>query len=41
MRNGLPICHLLFANDSLLFCGADLRRLGYLRYVLLFEAVTG
>ena len=39
---GLLIFHLLFANDTLVFCKSDESNLGYLRCILLlFEAMSG
>ena len=37
----LVVCHLLFANDSLIFCNADLDQILILRMILIwFEAVS-
>ena len=37
----LLVCHLLFANDSLIFCNADLDQILILRMILIwFEAVS-
>ena len=34
--------HLLFADDTLIFCGDESEQIGFLRFVLLcFEAVFG
>ena len=39
---GLLISHLLFADDTLVFCKPDVSNLGYLRCILLlFEAMSG
>ena len=39
---GLMISHLLFADDTLVFCKPDESNLGYLRCILLlFEAMSG
>jgi hypothetical protein len=39
--NGLRISHLLYANDTILFCDADMSQLLYVRMVLnFFEAAT-
>lgn len=44
-RPGEPeimVSHLLFVDDTLVFCGAENSELGYLRLVLLFfQAVSG
>lgn len=38
----LVVSHLFYADDALIFCGAEERQVGYLRCVLLcFEAVSG
>ena len=38
----VTISHLLYADDTLIFCGAKKDKVGYLRCVLLgFEAVSG
>uniref|UniRef100_A0A2N9GD12 Reverse transcriptase zinc-binding domain-containing protein n=1 Tax=Fagus sylvatica TaxID=28930 RepID=A0A2N9GD12_FAGSY len=40
--NPLMVSHLLFADDTLIFCGADLEQISNLRYVFTwFEAVSG
>jgi hypothetical protein len=40
--NSLMLSHLLFANDTLIFCGADSDQVTNLRYVFTwFEAVSG
>ena len=42
VSNGLHISHLLYADDTILFCDADVSQLLYLRMVLTcFEAATG
>ena len=39
---GLNILHLLYTDDTILFCDADLEQLIYIRLVLTcFEAMTG
>lgn len=39
---GLMISHILYADDTLVFCNAEATQVGYLRCVLLsFEAVSG
>lgn len=39
---GLMVSHILYADDTLLFCNAEALQVGYLRCVLLcFEAVSG
>ena len=41
-QGGLQISHLLFANDTILFCDASREQLLYIRMVLIFfEAITG
>ena len=36
------VTHLLFADDTLIFCGDESEQIGFLRFVLLcFEAVFG
>ena len=41
-HGGIHISHLLFANDTILFCDASRDRLLYVRMVLIFfEAITG
>ena len=41
-NNSLMISNLLFADDTLIFCDADLDQIGYLKCTLLcFEAVSG
>jgi hypothetical protein len=41
-NNSLMISNLLFADDTLIFCDADLEQIGYLKCTLLcFEAVSG
>ena len=41
-KNSLMISHLLFADDTLIFCGADSDHISNLRYVFSwFEAVSG
>ena len=38
----LAVSHLLFADDTLIFCGADLDQVLFLRMILIwFEAVSG
>ena len=38
----LAVSHLLFANDTLIFCDADLDQILFLRMILIwFEAVSG
>ena len=40
-QGGLKISHLLFANDTILFCDASREQLLYIRMVLIFfEAIT-
>jgi endonuclease/exonuclease/phosphatase family metal-dependent hydrolase len=40
--NSLMVSHLLFADDTLIFCGADSEQISNLRYVFTwFEAVSG
>jgi hypothetical protein len=42
VSNGLHISHLLYADDTILFCDADMSQLLYVRMVLTcFEAATG
>ena len=39
--NSLMVSHLLFADDTLIFCGADSEQISNLRYVFIgFEAVS-
>ena len=41
-EGGLSISHLLYANDTILFCDADLEHLMYIRLILTcFQAITG
>ena len=42
MQGGLKISHLLFEDDTILFCDAPREQLLYVRMVLIFfEAITG
>ena len=41
-EEGLVLTHLLYVNDTLIFCGADRIQLVYLRWLLMwFEALSG
>ena len=41
-EGGLSISHLLYANDTILFCDAELEHLMYIRLILTcFQAITG
>lgn len=41
-NSGTEITHLLYADDSLVFCNADINQVKYLRTILvIFEAVSG
>lgn len=40
--NNLEITHLLYADDTLVFCGADRGQIRFLRVIIiLFEAISG
>lgn len=41
-REGLPISHLQFADNTIVFCEANARQVGFLRCIMrCFEVVSG
>ena len=41
LEGGLVVCHLLYTDDTLLFCGADVDQMVYLSWLLMwFEAIS-